>query len=149
MKSHQATVRQMMLLGCLSAAPEDRLTSGRKHVTVFSVATYHRDQTGDIHTDHTRCVAFDKVGEQVLKANEGDFVYAQGDFRDRRWRDPQGTTKTTQELTVTSFRILTPAQAESMQLLSAPTDSNPSTEPNSVPGIPPAGKTMDTAAPTA
>lgn len=137
MKVHPATIRQMTILGCLATAPEDRLTSAQKHVTVFSVMTYHRDQTGDIHTDYTRCVAFERVAEQALKAGEGDYIFATGDFRDRRWRDQAGGLKTTQELTVTSFRILTAAQAAEMHLLSTtPADSNSS-------GIPSAGKTTE------
>ncbi len=144
---HPATIRSMTILGCLASTPESRVTGERKRVTVFSLATYHRDQTGVEQTDYTRAVAFEKVGEQVLKAEEGDFVYAQGEYRDRRW-DDKGTTKVTQELTVTSFRILTPSQAHTMQqiLSDPPADPTPQTDPQSVPGTPPAGKTMENAA---
>lgn len=104
-------VNQVILIGNLGAAPEQRQANTRTAVTNFPMATSRHWKSADgksqEETEWHRIVAFGRLAEicgQYLA--KGSKVYIEGRLQTKKWEDKDGNTRYTTEIVARVMKML-------------------------------------------
>jgi single-strand DNA-binding protein len=99
-------LNKIMLIGHLGKDPETRYTHSGDMVVSFSLAVsdgYKETKT----TTWFSVVAWKKLGETAKKyLTKGKAVYVEGRVKAKEWKDKQGNTRTTIEVTASNFVLI-------------------------------------------
>lgn len=104
-------MQKIIVIGNLTADPEERTTPSGKTVTNFTVAVARKGDKDK--TDFFRCAAWGKTGEvcgQYL--SKGKKVCVTGEVSARAYTDKQGEAKASLEVFVTEVEFLSPRGEE-------------------------------------
>jgi single-strand DNA-binding protein len=138
-------LNKVMLIGCVGADSEMKLTPGGIPVTNFSLAVKETYKNGDgekkTNTLWIRCVAWRRWAEIAGQfVSKGKFLYVEGRLQLRTYEDREGQKRNVTEVVVTTLRFLGPpkngsgAKAAESSKPAEPVDEddNPFNEPASV-----------------
>jgi single-strand DNA-binding protein len=97
------SLASITITGRLTAPAEVRFTPSGKSVATFTVAASNRRKDGeqwvDTDTSFYRCVAWDKLGENVAEhLTKGVAVIVYGQLKQRDWEDKEGNKRTSWEI---------------------------------------------------
>lgn len=110
-KQRRTMVNQVILIGNLGAAPEQRQAVSGTAVTNFSVATSSRWKDADgqqqEETEWHRVVAFGRLaeicGQYLVK---GSKIYIEGRLQTQQWEDKDGNRRYTTEIVARVMKML-------------------------------------------
>lgn len=122
-----AYLNKAMLIGNIGKDPEIRVSqSTGSKVVNFSLATSrrYRDNNGEQKEDTQwhNIVGWGKIAEVIeqLGIHKGTTLYVEGRLTNRSWTDQNGQKRYTTEVTLDTFQILTPRQAQNGNGYGAP-----------------------------
>lgn len=104
-------MQRLVIIGNLTAAPEERTTPNGKTVTTFTVAVSRKGDKDK--ADFFRCSAWGKTGEVCGKyLDKGKKVCVVGEVSARAYTDKSGEARASLEVFVTEVEFLSPRSEE-------------------------------------
>jgi single-strand DNA-binding protein len=102
-------INQVILVGRLTAEPEEKDTAGGKKLARFSVATNYSWKNGEDEwqdgVDFHNVTAWSSLAEKVIEDfHKADLVFVKGKLRVNTWEDADGNARRTIE--IVAFRVI-------------------------------------------
>lgn len=128
-------LNKVILIGRLTKDPELRYTQSGTSVCSFTIANNRTYVTGGEKKEQVSfftCVAWAKTGEVIAEfAKKGQRIGIEGRLQQRSWDDQDGNKRSTVEIIVDNFQLLSSPKETSVDAGPAPSQEKvPPTEPS-------------------
>lgn len=105
---------QCIIAGNVTADPEVKITKSGKKYCSFRLAVNRRHLSADMkaETDYIPCVVWEKLAEHFEKYfKKGSNVQVRGEIRTGQYKDKDGSTRSSFEVTVLDIFMVEPPEA--------------------------------------